>query len=255
MRYFVHLAYNGTNFRGWQRQKETSITIQESIEFHLSKMLKQPIKVAGCGRTDAGVHASQYFLHFDYDLDFNFDPVIRINLMLPEDIRVFEFIPVHDKAHTQYDATQRTYTFHLHWNHNPFIAQTSLYIKNDNLDFSAMQEAVTYISRQTDFKSMCKKPNQYKTTLCHLSEFVLIENETNMVFRISANRFLQSMVRLIVARVLDVGQGRLTLAQLKSQFLSGRPPQFPTTAYPQGLYLAKVKYPYLDRANGLEHSK
>jgi len=246
MRYFVHLAYKGTNYRGWQRQKQTSQTVQQTIEFHFSKMLKQPITVAGCGRTDAGVHASQYYLHLDYEEVLNYDPVERINRILPKDISVYEMIPVHPKAHTQYDATRRTYEFHIHWTPNPFIAETSLYIENKGLDFGKMQEAIKIIGNQSDFKSMCKKPNQYKTTLCHLTEFSLTKRATNMIFRISANRFLQSMVRLIVARVLEIGQGKRTLAELESQFTTGQPPQFPTTAHPQGLYLAKVAYDFID---------
>ncbi len=245
MRYFVHLAYKGTNYRGWQRQKQTAQTVQETIEFHFSKMLKRPITVAGCGRTDAGVHASQYYLHLDYEENLNYDPVERINRMLPEDISVYEMIPVHPKAHTQYDATKRTYEFHIHWTPNPFIAETSLYIDDKDLDHDKMQAAIEFIGIQSDFKSMCKKPNQYKTTLCHLTEFSLTKHDTNMVFKISANRFLQSMVRLIVARVLEVGQGKRTLVDLESQFRTGTPPQFPTTAYPQGLYLSKVAYDFL----------
>ena len=92
MRYFLHIAYSGTNYRGWQMQKGGVLSVQEVIEKNLSQVFKKPVYVVGCGRTDAQVHASQYFLHFQLEDSWDFDLLFRLNKMLPSDISVFDII-------------------------------------------------------------------------------------------------------------------------------------------------------------------
>lgn len=249
MRYFVHLAYMGARYRGWQRQKQTVRTIQQVIETHFSKMLKERVTIFGCGRTDAEVHASQYFMHFDTDKDIDYDPVFRINKLLPEDIRVFEILPVHLNAHAQYDAIRRTYQYHIRFNENPFTPKTSTWVDGTLLDFEKMQEAIHIISQQSDFRSMCKKPNQYKSTHCTLSEMTLSRSDNGLMIQITANRFLQAMIRLLVGRLLDIARGDFAMDQLIECFETGNPPKLHMPARPYGLYLSKVVYPYLEREN------
>jgi len=245
MRYFVHLAYSGTNYRGWQRQKQTSATVQQVLEDTFSKMLKHPVTIFGCGRTDAEVHASQYFFHFDTDSEFDYDPINRINKMLPSDISVFEFIEVENDRHAQYDATKRTYKYFMHFIKDPFRSDKSVWTDDHSLDENKMREAVELVKQQNDFASMCKKPNQYKSTICNLTNIEMEYSSEGIVFTITANRFLQSMVRLLVGRIIDIGKGRMTLNELEKCFKTNKPPKFPLPAYPQGLYLAKVEYPFL----------
>jgi len=247
MRYFVHLAYKGTRFRGWQRQKQTPETIQQILEAHFSQMFKEKITIFGCGRTDAGVHASQYFLHFNYSETIDYDPVDRMNKMLPEDIRILEFIEMHNSAHSQYDAESRTYKYYLHFNENPFKSDLSVYANSDELDFEKLSKAVELIAKQSDFRSMCKKPSQYKHTRCDLKKFEVNRQLDGLCFTIQSNRFLQSMVRLLIGNVLDVAKGKMSLKALNTCFETGQPPQFHNAAYPQGLFLAEIKYPYLNR--------
>jgi tRNA pseudouridine38-40 synthase len=103
LRYFLHIAYSGTNYRGWQMQKGV-VSVQEIIEKNLSQVFKKPVFVVGCGRTDAQVHASQYFMHFQLDDEWDFDLVFRLNKMLPPDISVFDLIPVEPKQHARFGA-------------------------------------------------------------------------------------------------------------------------------------------------------
>ena len=113
-RYFIELSYDGTDYSGWQRQKSTSNTIQQVLEDTFSKFFKSQIHIIGCGRTDEGVHASQYFAHFDV---VNLvDPstfIARINLNLPSSICIHRLIPVHEKAHARYDAISRKYDYYF----------------------------------------------------------------------------------------------------------------------------------------------
>jgi len=111
MRYFIHLGFDGSNYRGWQRQKDTQNIIQEVVEHTLSNIFKKNMCVYGCGRIDAGVHASQYVIQVNLDKAPEFDLKFRLNKSLPDDIAVFEVIRVKDNHHSRHDAIARTYDY------------------------------------------------------------------------------------------------------------------------------------------------
>ena len=246
-KYFIHLAYKGTNYQGWQRQKN-GLGIQEIVEDALSRMFKQKINLHACGRTDAGVHASQFFCHTMIKEPWGFDAVFRINKMLPTDISVYDFIPVADSANAQLDALTRTYDYHIHTTPNPFLAELSTFYEITNLDITAMQSAVKLLTQYSDFRSFCKQPDLYKTTLCEVSSATLIvdESQTRLNFQITANRFLKAMVRILVANLIQIGKQEMELDTFEAKLKNPQLSQQPLFAYPQGLYLSKVVYPYLE---------
>ncbi len=248
MRTFLHIGYKGTNYHGWQRQPNV-ISIQQIIEEHLSKMLHKEITVVGCGRTDAGVHASQYFLHFDFTEPFDYDIVFRLNKMLPDDIVIFESIEVDQNAHTQYDATHRTYQYLLHFKKDPFLHDISSYYDLESIDFEKMTEAVNLISNYKNFRSFCKSPDIYKHTNCEIrhAKLFLNKNQDRMRIEICSNRFVRGMIRLLVLRLIEIGKGKLDIETFKSYLSATVELPFKTYAYPQGLYLSKVVYPYLNK--------
>lgn len=251
MRYFLHLAYQGKNYSGWQRQT-TALSIQQVIEDSISKMLKEKIHIHGCGRTDAGVHASQYFAHIDIHREIDFDFIERINLMLPSDISIYELIPVDAGCNAQYDAQFRTYTYYFHTNKIPSKSDISAYYNLRDLNLGKINEALNIIENTVDFRSLCKNPDLYKHTNCKIEYVNLIELPEKGCFRfeIKANRFLRGMIRYIVARLFDIGTGKLDLNYFAST-LSDRQEfgfKFQSKGYPQGLYLSKIEYPYLTRA-------
>jgi tRNA pseudouridine38-40 synthase len=249
MRYFVHLAYKGTKFRGWQRQANTTENIQEVIEQCLLKMTKQKINFIGCGRTDAGVHAMQYFGHFDYHEEWTYDPIERLNRMLPKDIRMYELIPVGEKNHTRFDAKKRTYKYYIHLEEDPFLTKLSTFHRAEKIDFDTMNLAVQSLMEVSDFKYLCLTPDKMPNTLCTIYESTmeLSANQKRIVFTFAANRFLKSMIRLIVARLLAVGEGDISLDEFKDNTKNNQCYDFRTVAHPQGLYLTKVEYPFLTR--------
>ncbi|MFN3641280.1 MAG: tRNA pseudouridine synthase A, partial [Flavobacterium sp.] len=126
-RYFLKLAYNGKNYHGWQSQPN-AVTVQQTLEEALSLLWRTPIEIIGAGRTDAGVHAKEMFAHFNVEetLDTAFW-IKKLNSYLPKDIVIHDIIPVHDEAHARFDATQRSYQYHLHLFKNPFIHEGSWY--------------------------------------------------------------------------------------------------------------------------------
>lgn len=250
MRYFLHLAYHGSRYRGWQRQSG-SRSIQETIEEALSNICKTPCRIHGCGRTDAEVHASQYFAHFDLDIDLGFDLVERLNYVLPPDIAVYGVIPVADNANAQKDACSRTYHYYLHTQKIASIHQSSAYYAIHDLDIDAMQRAVRIIAGTSDFRSLCKSPDLYDHTRCTIQHMSLdVVGHQRYVLRVSANRFLRSMMRYMVARLLDIGKGTLGVTHFEDVLSNQQKFVFPhmNKAHPQGLYLTRVQYPYLNIA-------
>lgn len=247
MKYFLHLSYKGTHYHGWQWQPKHP-SVQGTLEMALEKMLGYKVTCSGCGRTDAGVHASQYFCHIKVADAFEYDPVFRLNNILPDDISIHDFIPVHWEAHAQKDALSRTYTYRIHTIKDALRSELSAYYPKENLDLGLIEKALEVLTRYQDFRAMCRRPLQYKTTVCELSEAnLVVENGGKQLrFEFTANRFLMGMVRILVAQLLEVGYGRVSLEQFENYFKTGLPPLHSKAAYPQGLYLSGVKYGYLE---------
>lgn len=143
-RYFIKLAYNGTNYNGWQVQENTPNTIQQVLEEKLTMLLKEPIEVMGCGRTDTGVHARNYFAHFNClntDLTENSEHwVYKLNNVLPPDISIFFIQKAKEDAHARFDAITRTYHYYLHQHKNPFLENFSWH-QYGEIDFELMNKA------------------------------------------------------------------------------------------------------------------
>ena len=246
MKYFLHIAYNGSHFHGWQWQTN-AVTVQGIIEDKLQAIFKHKINVFGCGRTDAGVHASQYVFHITVDNPFDFDLKFRLNKHLPSTIVVYEIFKVDDTAHARYDATSRTYDYFLHLYKDPVLGKYSSYYDTEKLDVSKMQKAANLIAKYNDFKGSCKQPHLYHDTLCQVTFAKLYVDKTRkrMRFTITANRFLRGMIRILVGYLLDVGKGKFSVSEFEQILSNQLKIQNKRVAYPDGLYLSKITYDYI----------
>lgn len=245
LRYFMELAYKGTDYHGWQIQPN-GISIQERLNEALSKLLHEPIYCIGCGRTDAGVHARQFFAHFDAANPIADNTVFRLNRFLGADFAIRRIIKVHENAHARFDATERTYEYHMHFGEDPFRQGLS-YLLFELPNVALMNEAAKILLQYQDFKSLCKTGGGSKTTLCTLykAHFDWDEATGTLVFTISANRFLRNMVRMTTAMLLMIGKGKMTIDEMK-QVIETQGVFDRLTAVPAcGLYLTSVKYPYI----------
>ena len=252
MRHFFHIGYNGFNYHGWQRQSN-DLTIQQVLEENLSKLLKEPIIILGCGRTDAQVHASQYFFHLDTNQKWNHnsyrdDLAFRMNKMLPHDIAVFDIIPVSENSHAQYDAKQRTYDYFIHTYKDPFLNTMSAFYLLKNLQYDKMNVVVSLLVKYKDYRAFCKSPDQYKNTLCNISSAKLFSDKKGdkLRFQITSDRFLHGMIRAIAAKLLKVGTGEISVDEFENHLISKETQSNLEFAYPQGLCLSKVVYSFLD---------
>lgn len=247
MRYFIHLGYNGSNYSGWQRQKSTQNTIQEIIEQTLFRLFKEPVSVYGCGRTDAGVHASQYVIQINLDQAPAFDLKFRLNKNLPDDIAVFEIFEVNQDQHCRYDAVTRTYDYFIHWKKNPGLIHYSSLYDNLELDFDLMKQVTGLILKTKDFKALCKQPDLYNNTICDISNCELFVNEEHgrLRFTITSDRFLRGMIRICIFYLLEVGSGKMTLDEFSAILKQEKEMKEKKPALPNGLFLSKVEYPFL----------
>lgn len=251
MRYFIHLAYDGTRFHGWQIQPN-GISVEGEIERCLSTLLREPIDIVGAGRTDAGVHARHMAAHFDFptlSTPMNQAPDIdcaqlryRLNRMLPPDISIYRIEPVDDDLHARFSATKRTYHYYVHTEKIPFKRQYS-WECHFSLDFSKMNEAAELLLQYEDFACFCKSHTDVKTTLCDVSEAKWIkQDDGSWYFRISANRFLRNMVRAVVGTLVEVGRGRMTIEEFRQVIEGKKRTQAGESMPGNALFLEKVEY-------------
>jgi len=249
LRYFFHLGYLGTNYSGWQKHPDGP-SVQQVLENALSQIFKTELWIVGCGRTDAQVHASQYFFHLDTTQTWNYDLLFRLNKLLPNDIAVFEIIPTADDAHARFDAVERSYDYFIHTYKDPFLSNLSSFYLIKNWDISQMKRAAALLLKYNDYHAFCKMPDRNTHTICNISEAGIFMDSTGdkLRFRISANRFLGKMVRILTGKLIEIGTGTLSVDEFESHLINPQSLQIIKPAYPQGLYLSKIKYPYLDIA-------
>jgi tRNA pseudouridine38-40 synthase len=245
-RFFIELSYHGKNYCGWQVQPG-SPSVQESIETALFTILREKIEIIGCGRTDTGVHASQYFAHFDWKEDaFPIAFFYRLNKILPKDIAIHRIVKVDNEAHARFDAFRRAYQYHIDGKKNPFSTEIATFVYNfEELNVEKMQEAARLLLDYQDFAPFCKSNHDAKTQRCELyrSEWEWDADNKKAIYHISANRFLRGMVRLIVGMCLNVGAGKMSIEDVKFALDNQVLLKKANSAEPQGLFLAAIHYP------------
>ena len=244
-RYFLKLAYDGTDYHGWQAQQNAH-TVQAELEKKLGVMLGNTTQITGCGRTDAGVHAREFYAHFETD-ELPFEPrdfVYKLNRFLPKDIALYDLFNVNEDMHARFSALSRTYKYYLNRVKSPFTNRYS-YFFNGHLDIEAMNKAAILLTRYSDFTSFSKLHTQTATNLCKVSEALWEEMEnSNLVFTITADRFLRNMVRAVVGTLIEVGKGKITpddvglIIEAKDRSKAG----FSVPA--NALFLEKVEYKF-----------
>jgi tRNA pseudouridine38-40 synthase len=246
-RYFLELAYNGTAYRGWQRQPDAP-SVQAEVERALRFNLHLPeLFVVGCGRTDTGVHATRFYLHFDVpeerELGERF--VYGVNSLLPPDIAVFRVIPVSDEAHARFSATERGYRYLINQHKDPFLAGRS-YELRPPLDLEAMAAAVPALLGRQDFSSFCLAGSDNKTMLCDVRHAAWERTEKGYAFTIRADRFLRNMVRAIVGTFVRIGKGEQPYTHMADVIAARDRGAAGKSAPARGLYLEHVTYPFLE---------
>lgn len=244
MRYFIKLAYNGTHYHGWQCQPNAS-SVQETLNKAVSVILNADINLMGAGRTDTGVHATEMYAHFDFEKPFDLKSIVhKLNSYLPKDIVVYAVIPVPDEAHARFDATKRTYEYHINTFKDAFLQDGSWYF-HKKLDLDSMNEASKLLFNHTDFQCFSKVNTDVNTFDCTIFEAYWQQKDNQIVFTISANRFLRNMVRAIVGTLVNVGLHKISLDDFNEIIKSKNREKAGFSVPAHGLYLTKIEYDYL----------
>lgn len=244
MRYFIRLSYRGAEFHGWQTQPNAA-TVQETIERAMATVLRTPIAITGAGRTDTGVNAAMMVAHFDCDsVPPDTGRLVRsLNSLLGRDIAIHTIFPVAADAHARFDATSRTYKYFTHRGKSPFLYPLSWQLP-PKIDFDLMNEAAALLPRYTDFTSFSKLHADVKTNNCAVTHARWEPEGGQMVFTITADRFLRNMVRAIVGTLVEVGTGRLTVDGF-AHVIEQRDRCRAGTSMPgHPLFLWNITYPY-----------
>ncbi|MFD2865623.1 tRNA pseudouridine(38-40) synthase TruA [Mucilaginibacter antarcticus] len=246
-RYFIELSYDGKNYHGWQTQPNAT-AVQQVLDKALSTVLRQLIETLGCGRTDTGVHATEFFAHFDCDhlieSQSAMDNIIRgLNSILPRDIAIKNIFEVDAGTHARFDATLRSYQYHIHFKKDPFRNGYS-WLLRDVPDLELMNQAAAIIMEYTDFSSFSKSNTQVFTNNCKIYNAGWEGNSNGIQFNISADRFLRNMVRAIVGTMMMVGKKEIPPEGVREIIESKNRSNAGTSVPACGLYLTEVKYPF-----------
>jgi len=241
-RYFIELVFNGTPFHGWQIQPGAE-TVQETLNLAIGTLLGKPVNVVGCGRTDAGVHASHFVAHMDLDqpVDDCSRLTYRLNRFLKQPVRINRIVPVPADFHARFQALSRTYHYLISPGRDPFM-KDFCWEYSIPLDMEAMNNGCRYITGKHDFTSFSKLHTDVKTNICEVYEAVWINRDGHLVFKIHANRFLRNMVRSIVGTLIEAGKGKIKpeevegIRDLRDRSEAG------ISVPAKGLFLSRVDY-------------
>jgi tRNA pseudouridine38-40 synthase len=245
MRYFIRLSFDGTGFHGWQAQRN-AVSVQKILADAISMIVREEVMLTGCGRTDTGVHAHEYFAHMDLSQELNKIQrdklAFKLNSYLGDDVAIQAIFPVRQNAHARFSAVRRTYKYFITRVKNPFLRNYSHYIYGP-IDIDQMNRGADLIMQFSDFTSFTKVDSDSKTRICHINEAGWENDGDLLVFTISADRFLRNMVRAIVGTLLDLGAGKMSLRDLKLVIEAKNRSDAGESVPAGGLFLEHIEYP------------
>lgn len=240
-RYFLDICYMGTNYSGFQVQKNAK-TIQSELESALQLVYKHPISLTGSSRTDAGVHALQNYFHFDTLLLLQSKELYNLNAILPSDIAVKGIYKVADETHCRFSALSRSYKYFVYNKKDPFLDGRAWYYPF-RLDENLLHEAAQLVGHHDNFIAFSKRKTQVNNFQCSIELSQWTREDGCLIYNVKANRFLRGMVRALVSSMLKVARGSSTIDSFKALLESGVQSSASFAAPPQGLFLTEVVYP------------
>ena len=241
-RVLLKIAYDGTNYHGWQLQNN-AVTVAETLESALEKLLGAKTSVTGCSRTDSGVHANEFFCHLDCDDNIPAKAfLLGLNALLPNDIAVKDATVVSDDFHARFNAKSKTYIYKMYVGlTDPFSSRYALRLDNEP-DLELMNDFCKRLIGTHDFVAFSSSGRTVKTTIRTITECYVTKNENVYLLTVSGNGFLYNMVRIIVGTALAVGYKNLLPSCADEALKTGDRTVLGNTAAPQGLFLHKVEY-------------
>ncbi|MDR0855282.1 MAG: tRNA pseudouridine(38-40) synthase TruA [Christensenellaceae bacterium] len=248
MRYLINIEYDGTDFAGWQRQKNAQNTVQEILESAFRTVLREKIILVASGRTDKGVHALAQAAHFDSVCEAkNLPSVIHhVNCLLPEAISIVKYKPVSAEFHAQYAAKKKTYRYAFYFSEalHPLRERFSFYVPlRQSINVAKMQQAAAVFEGLHDFRAFSSEARTVLTTERLIYNVKATAEGDNLYLEITGTGFLYNMVRMLAGALLEVGKGKLTVDDLKRMLDNGERGDCVFKTLPaKGLTLVNVIY-------------
>lgn len=240
-RYFLELAYKGTGYSGFQIQ-DTGVTIQSELTEALRTIFRKEFQLTGSSRTDAGVHAAQNYFHFDTDLEFTDKQVYNLNAVLSKNIAVKQVRRVKPESHCRFDAVSRSYRYSINRFKDPFLTETA-WLYPFSINKTVLDEAAAIIMGYADFTSFSKRNTQVKTFNCSIELSQWVERDGLLLYEVRSNRFLRGMIRGLVATMLKVARGSITIDDLRNILEAKDCSKADFAAPAHGLCLTNVSFP------------
>jgi tRNA pseudouridine38-40 synthase len=243
-RYFIGLSFDGTDFHGWQIQHNAN-SVQAELNKALALLLKRDfVETVGCGRTDTGVHAKKFYVHFESSEIENIPELIyHLNAILPSSIAINSIFPVARDAHARFSATSRTYQYRIYEQKDPFLKNRAYFFPFD-VDINFMNALSNQLRDHIDFSSFSKSRTQTFTNNCTVTFADWRQKESELNFTITANRFLRNMVRAIVGTLLNAGLHKINEAEFFNILNSKNRSEAGMSVPAHGLYLTNITYPF-----------
>lgn len=239
----VKMAYNGAFYHGYQRQNN-AVTIQQTVEEALSKLLMEEITINGCSRTDAGVHAREYVFNFKTDNPIRCEGLVTgTNNLLPKDIAIIEVSQADEDFHARFDCKGKEYEYVIHNSafKNPFYANTAMRYKYPLDEKILDSEAKAFIGKY-DFKAFCSADCDKEDTTRTIYSFDVVRENDLVKMRVSGDGFLYNMVRIMVGTLIYLNEGKIEKGKIKEIIKNKDRTKAGITVVPDGLYLNKVFY-------------
>ncbi|MDD6189388.1 MAG: tRNA pseudouridine(38-40) synthase TruA [Clostridiales bacterium] len=238
------LAYDGSRYKGWQKQGNTPNTIQAKLEALLSRLLGQDVEVNGSGRTDAGAHARMQVASFRAETEISADELLRqMRTYLPEDIGALSLSEAAPRFHARLNCVGKTYVYRIWNSEEPNVFERKyLWMMPRKLDIEAMREAAKRICGKHDFKAFCSNKRMKKSTVRRVDEIKIERIGGEVRFSVSGDGFLYNMVRIIVGTLVEVGLGERDAESVSAAIDSLDRLQAGQTAPACGLILWEVRY-------------
>ncbi len=239
----LHICYDGTRYRGWQRLSGSDATIQGKLEQALTRILGEPVEISGSGRTDAGVHAKGQIANFHCVSEMPCDEILaQLRRYLPEDIGIYSCKEVSERFHARLNAKEKTYCYRI-WNSNmPCVFERRyMTVVTEKLDIQAMRAAAVHLLGEHDFCAFCANPKMKKSTVRFIRNLDVSCTGDEIKLTVTGNGFLHGMVRIITGTLLEVGMGLRSPESIPALFGGKRADAGPM-APPQGLCLMEVFY-------------
>lgn len=242
MRMVFKISYDGTNYCGWQRQKN-GLSVQEVLENALSTLTDEKITLIASGRTDSGVHAEGQIAHFDTSSSIPPEKFyLAVNALLPSDIRVLSSILAKEDFHARYTAKRKTYVYNFYISDVTLPLKERYAVRIDDFNEKKAAEVLNEIIGTHDFKCFLSSGSEIKTTVRTIYSATVRKKGDDVKLEVCGNGFLYNMVRIIAGTLLDASNGKITAEDLKEALLKGDRTLVGKTAPAKGLVLKSVEY-------------